>query len=119
MNKYLKIRFLYIIVVLFLFACKKENISLNKKSTDGKITIEIKAERDNKLDPYKVDLTTIGYGFKETVSVEIYNSVIDSSKVNIFWKNNKECLLEFLQEDKTKRKFHIEVNEDRISLREE
>ena len=103
--------------ILALGSCSKQASELHRESKDKNVRIDISAKREAIGEPWQVLLKVKSYSFKDSIGIEIYNSVIDDKSVSFNWINEQECDIIFEQSDGT-RKFHLIATPAKYSLEE-
>jgi hypothetical protein len=109
-----------IFVLLTLMSCNNPvSTSLENKSPDGKTLISIKADKENPLMPFTVNMNVKSGDIPEGgLQFEIGAKVLDDSNVKFDWSDNQTCVISFTQGDGDVRKFDLKVSDSNVLLQE-
>ena len=93
--------------------------SLDNKSPDGKTVITIKADKENPLMPFIVNMNVKSGNVPEGgLQFEIGAKVLNETNVKFDWSDNQTCVISFTQGDGDIRKFDLKVSDSNVLLEE-
>ena len=108
------------IIVLLLCSCAgKTSASLLNNSPNQKVKVSITAKRSSSVDPWNVLLGVKAYDFKEgKLEFEIYAADLNDQNVKFDWRDDRNCLITFQQQDGTPRKFQLIADDSQVQVAE-
>ena len=103
--------------IVFLFSCETKQVEKVCESPNQNVMVEILSIQQAVLAPFMTRVIVKGYGHDDTLSFEVYNSNLTKEDIMMDWKNENSGVLTFIESDK-KRRFHLTIDRNKISLRE-
>ncbi len=112
--------FISMVCILLLTACQPKAVVLTNESSNKKVKITVKANREgSSLGPWKVQLDVKAYEFKQgALAFEIESGDISDKTVKFDWKDDHNCLISFDQPDGKPRTFQLIADENQVQLAE-
>ena len=109
-----------IVLLAAIASCGKTGtVNIQSTSANGKVKIELSAERKLPLDPYTVDLKVKAYNQEEgKLRFEIGADELSPSNVNFKWDESKHCIITITERDNHIRTFELLASENQLQLAE-
>ena len=107
-----------IFCIILLVSCSKKVSEMYNQSPNKQTNITIRAIKEAMGEPWKVNLKVEVATFKDSIGIEIYNSIINDESVKFNWVSDSECNIIFEQTDGVSRQFHLIATTFNYSLEE-
>lgn len=99
--------------------CSPTEEEFTVTSPEGNVKVEVQATKRTALDPFMTEIKAEGYDMETAVQVEVYVKEMMLGKTVTFnWKNERECIITFHEQDGKKRNFSLVFSDGQVLFAE-